>query len=258
LDGTVSDGTWTAELGANRATYSKTNKPPQAGNKYTLAMSAPINGGSLVIGDGASQPGGVGFGTFSVDKLGNLRFRGKLDDGTTLSEGTFVSSVGQWPLYASLYSGNGLVLGWFTFVSQPTNDLSGAVSWIKLAQAKGKLYPGGFTNESGTIGSSYRFTNNLPVFNWTTGQVALVSSRLLSQNLTNRITLSPTNHIWTGEGNLKFKITTPAASFSGRDISPTNEKPISFSGVVLQKQNTGLGYFLGTHEAGIVVVGPAQ
>jgi hypothetical protein len=251
LDGSVSDGTWIAELGANRAVYSKTNKPSQAGQKFTLAMSA--RAGRLAVGDGTSQPGGVGFGSLSVDNAGNVGFRGTLDDGTPLSQSTFVSSLGQWPLYKSLYGGKGLLIGWLAFVSQPTNDLSGAVSWIKSAQVKGKLYPAGFTNETETIGSIYGWTNNAP-FNWQTGQVALVSATILS---TNQITLNKTNNTWTGAQNLKFKFNQPAGLFNGRVIN-TNRRSVGFNGVMLQKQNIGVGYFLGTHESGVVVVGPAH
>jgi photosystem II stability/assembly factor-like uncharacterized protein len=251
LDGTVSDGTWTAELAANRAVYSKTNKPSQAGQNFTMAMSA--HSGRLAVGDGASQPGGVGFGSLSVNKAGNVSFRGTLDDGTPLSESTFISSFGQWPLYRSLYGGNGLLIGWLTFVNQPTNDISGAVSWIKSGQVRGKLYPAGFTNETDTIGSIYRWTNNTPPFNWKTGQVALVSPSILS---TNQIALNRTNYTWTGGQNLKFKINGPSGAFNGRVINVS--RPVGFNGVVLLKQNTGVGYFIGAHETGMVVVGPAH
>jgi hypothetical protein len=250
LDGTVSDGTWTAELAANRAVYSRTNKPPQAGKKFTMAMSA--RGGRLAVGDGAFQPGGVGFGSLSVNKAGILAFRGTLDDGTSISASTFISSSWQWPLYRSLYGGKGLIIGWLTFVNQSTNDINGAVSWIKSAQV-GKLYPAGFTNETETIGSLYRWTNSTPPFNWNTGQVTLVGPSILS---TNQITLDRTNYTWTGGQNLKFKINGPAGVFNGRVVNLTNSRPVGFNGVVLQKQNIGAGYFIGVHETGIVVVGP--
>ena len=93
LTGTVSDGTWTADLAANPAVYSKTNPAPQAG-KYTLLIPGGDNG--------AIAPGGNGFGAVTVSETGAVTFNGMLGDGTPVTAASMVSSDGQWPLYASL------------------------------------------------------------------------------------------------------------------------------------------------------------
>src|SRR6516165_551138 len=59
LNGLLSDGTWLAELAANRAVYSHLNPVPQGATKYTLGIP-----GSL---DAATQPAGWGYGAVSLD-----------------------------------------------------------------------------------------------------------------------------------------------------------------------------------------------
>jgi hypothetical protein len=194
----------------------------------------------------------------SVDTAGNVAFRGKLNDGTPLVEKTFVSTSAQWPLYASLYGNKGLLIGWLSFLTTPGSDVAGAVSWIKLPQPQTQFYPAGFTNETETIGSIYRFTNGFPALNWRTGQVAMVSASILTQNITNRVTLNPTNNTWAGEEDLKFRINAPTGLFNGRTANPSTGKAVVFNGVVLQRQNTGFGYFLGRHQTGVVLVQSAK
>ena len=137
LTGTISDGTWTADLLANNAVYTKANPAPQAG-KYTLLIPGSENA--------ATQPGGNGFGAVTVSDLGAITFSGTLGDGTRVTASSVVSHDGQWPFYVSLYGGKGSILGWLSF----TNDgaISGQTGWFKLAMPAAKLYPGGFTNSA--------------------------------------------------------------------------------------------------------------
>ncbi len=248
LSGLVSDGAWTAELIANRAVYSKTNFAPQAGS-YTLVLPGSD--------DAATQPGGDSYGTLTVSTIGGIKFAGVLGDGTKVSQSTIVSRAGQWPLYASLYSGNGSVLGWITFTNQLTDDLNGLVSWIKLAQLSAKLYPGGFTNETEAIGSMYRFTNGVRVLNLSTGIVWLAQGNL-GESFTNQVALGLDNKVTNlSSNNLSLSLTTKSGLFKGSATAPGAAKAIPFSGVVLQKQNAGFGYFLGTNQSGEVFFGPA-
>ncbi len=241
LAGLISNGVWTAELLANRDIYSKTNLAPQNG-KYTL----------LLPGAAASdqQPGGDSYGTVTVDTQGNISLSGSLADGTKISQKTFVSADGLWPLYATLYSGSGSLLGWLTFTNTSTNDIEGLVTWFKLPQTRAKYYPLGFTNQNDVVASRYLFTNNVPVLNFSTGQVWLVNGNL-SQAFTNFVDLETNNKV-IGTNKFTLTITTSSGLFKGSAPSPDTGKPISFNGVILQKQNYGGGYFLGTNQAGRV------
>jgi len=102
IAGTISDGIWTAQLAANRAHFSKTIPAPQSGS-YTLVIPGSD--------DATSQPGGDGAGTLKVDISGNITFTGTLGDGTKVSQHTFMSKDGQWPLFVSLYAKQGFLIG---------------------------------------------------------------------------------------------------------------------------------------------------
>ena len=91
ITGQVSDEVETNWLRAYRSVYSTTNRAPAGGKKYTLAIA----GGE----DAATQPAGYGFGTVSVDVGGTISFNGTLADGTKVSQTTFLSRDGHWPLY---------------------------------------------------------------------------------------------------------------------------------------------------------------
>ncbi len=145
LTGTISDGTWTADLVADAAVYSRTNPAPQTG-KYTLLIPGCENA--------STQPGGNGFGAVTVEPSGNVIFSGILGDGTPVTSTSIVSSQGQWPLYASFYGGNGSILGWLSFTNE--SGISGQTGWFKLPQTAAKLYAGGFTVSNEVIGSVYQ------------------------------------------------------------------------------------------------------
>jgi hypothetical protein len=245
LSGQISNGVWTAELLANRPVYSKLFNAPENG-RYTL----------LFPGAGESdQPGGDGYGTVKVDASGNITFGGALADGTKVAQSAFVSGAGQWPLYASLNSGKGLLFGWLTFTNLATNDIDGLVTWIKLPQSSAKYYKDGFTNAMELIASRYVFTNGVPVLNMSTGQVWLANGNL-AESFTNQVILATNNKVTgIGTNKLSLNITTSSGLFNG-SVTPPGGKVISIHGVVLQKQQYGGGFFLGTNQSGRVWMGP--
>jgi hypothetical protein len=245
LSGQINDGNWTAELVANRAVYSKTNLAPQEG-KFTVLFPGSSNA--------TEQPGGDGFGTLTVDHYGNLVFSGTLGDGSSVSQSTVTSGQGQWPFYVSLYSGKGSILGWLTFTNQPDSDIAGAPLWTKLPQPTAKFYPAGFTNQTETVGSSFQFTNGSSVLNFAVGELWLANGNL-AQGFTNQFRLG-FNNIVTSTNKMTLTISTSSGLFTGSVANPATKKTIPIYGAVLQKQNIGAGYFLGTNESGEVFLGP--
>ena len=243
LSGEISNGVWTAQLLANRAVYSQAHHAPQAG-KYTLLIPGAE--------ESEQQPGGDGFGTVTVRPAGGISFGASLADGTKVSQSTFVSARGQWPLYASLNAGKGVLFGWLTFTNLATNDIDGTVNWIKLPQSSVQFYRGGFTNETGVIASRYVFTNHVPVLNFSTGQVWFANGNLAA-SFTNQVVLGTNNKV-TSTNKLSLSIATGSGLFTGR-VTPPGGKAIAIGGVVLQKQEFGGGYFLGTNQSGRVYFG---
>ena len=241
--GTVSDGTWTTALSGDRAVYDgKTSIAPLAGNKYTLILPGS--------NDSTTEPGGDGYGTLTVDGTGKIHLAGSLSDGTKLSQVGALSKNGEWPFYVPLYSGQGSVLSWIAFTSTATNDLSGDLTWTKPGMASAKYYPGGFRVETAAWGSLYSPpATGQQVLNFSEGEVVL-SGGNLTQGITNYIGLSPVNKV-TSTNKTSLTFTLPTGLFKG-SVTNANPKTIPFNGVVLQKQNLGCGYFLGTNLSGRV------
>ena len=243
LSGTVSDGTWTAELTADRAVFDgRTSIAPQAG-QYTL----------VIPGDHTSttEAGGYSYGTLTVSKAGTVSCQLYLADGTKLTPSGSVSRHGQWPLYASLSSGQGLVFSWISFTNTPTEDLTGALVWTKPGAPSSRYYPNGFTLATTVSGSEYiQPAKGANVLTLTDGSVALEGGDL-TQNITDQISLGANNRVTDLSGNkLSMTFTPSTGLFTGRLIDPATGKPVLFNGVALQKPNAGYGYFLGTSHSG--------
>jgi hypothetical protein len=243
ITGTVSDGNWMAELAGDRACFSKTNPASFAGRYTFLVLGSP---GSTL------SPGGDSYGTASVDSNGWVKVKGYLADKTSLSAKVPVARSGQWPLYASLYSGKGAVLGWAAFTNRAATDFDGVLSWNKAALSTAKYYPGGFSSEAALLGSRYAApvgpTNK--VLNLSNSVVTLNGGNI-SQGFTNDVILGLSSKVTNASPHhLKVSFTLSSGLFSG-SFTPTNEtKATSFKGVVLQKANYGAGHFLGTNLSG--------
>lgn len=247
ITGQVSADAWTAQLVAYAGVFSKTNPCPQVG-QYTLAFPGSD--------DPATGPVGDGYAAVKVDSLGNVSIAGKLSDGTPISSKISLSQNPQFPLFASLYSGQGLFLGWLTFSNQTDSDLSGPLTWIAPSNAKLKIDPAGFTNQLQAAGSGFQFIPGTPVLNITNGLVSFDFGDL-AQNFTNQILLTNNSTVVNLSSNkLTCKITTSSGLFSGSVSIPGIKQAIPFAGVILQKDNIGTGYFLGGNQNGRVSFGP--
>lgn len=243
ITGEFSDGVWTAELNGARAASSPVT---QAGH-YTLL----IPGGA----DGVNQPGGDSYGTIILGPTGTIAFKGVLADGTKVTEKANLLTTGQMPFYVPLYSGHGSILGWLTFSNGANSDITGTVDWFKPAGSPGKLYPAGFTNSTEAAGSSYQFTKGVPALNFSAGEVWLANGNL-SSAFTNQVTLDSSSKVANQSSNkLTLTIATSTGMFKGSGVDPVSGKALNFTGVLLQKQNFGGGFFTGTDQAGRVFFG---
>jgi Divergent InlB B-repeat domain/Fibronectin type III domain len=245
MTGSVSDGTWTADLLANPAIYSHTNLAPQAG-RYTMLIPGANNS--------AGQPGGNGFAAVTVNTLGDVSLSGTLGDGTAFTSSSVVASQGQWPFYVALYGGKGSILGWLSFATN--GDVNGQIDWFKTPEATAKFYPGGFDFGAEIIGSPYKYTNGLPVLGFTDGDGLLsLTDGDLSESITNQVVLGamPATESFTN----KLSVLNSTGMFHGSVINPATRKPIALRGIVLQNQNFGAGCFLGTNQSGSVYLSPA-
>jgi uncharacterized repeat protein (TIGR02543 family) len=250
--GTISDGTWTADVVADPAVYSRTNPAPEAG-KYTMVIPGSD--------EASSQPGGNGFGSVIVTSLGTVTFTGTLGDGTTVTASSVVTSDGQWPFFAPLYGGKGSILGWLNFTN--TGLIAGDTAWFKLPMSSAKLYPGGFTNNATVMGSSYQFTNGEPLLGSSEGDLILTNGDL-SAGVTNSIVIGSQVNLTTGgssggtANNAKVTFVDSTGMFRGTVLNPDTGKEMPYSGVVLQNQGLGAGLFVGPNETGSAVISPTK
>jgi hypothetical protein len=245
ISGTVSDGAWTAALYGGRAAFdARTNVAPQWGN-YTLIIPG--------IDGSATEPGGDSYGTVAVSKGGTVSFQGNLADGTSLSPSAPLLNGGQWPLYASLHSGQGVLWGWLYFTN--ASALGGSVSWVKPALGSGN-YPHGFAVTSTVLRARHSppcdGTNVLGLTRQTDLTLTLTGNAL-AESITNRLALAANATVSTLSGpraSLSFKTSTGV--FQGSVANPGGSGSISFAGVLLQDQRVGSGFFIGHNEAGEV------
>jgi PKD repeat protein len=122
MTGTISDGTFTSVLLADRAVFNHKNPCPQAG-QYAVVFGVPSS-------NSTNFPSGTGTATFTVTTAGTGRMTGVLSDGTKINVSAPVSQYGSWPLYEALYSKKqGACIGWVSFGTN--NTLSATVDWYQ-------------------------------------------------------------------------------------------------------------------------------
>jgi hypothetical protein len=249
IRGSVSDGRWTADLMADKLVFSKSAHPNQVG-AYTF----------LIPGDSQDDngPAGYSIGTVNVDGGGNVTWSGALADGSKVTQKSALSADGIWPLYSSLYSGKGAVLGWIQFTTN--NIASGDVVWVKPSGVSSQ-YPGGFTNLVTSFGSPYQKpAAGTRVLDWSDGLGQFsISGGGLNQAWTNQIRLELNNRVTSLSGpKLTLSITPTSGLFRGTFVDPDSHKSEPFQGVLFQDINIGVGYFLGSGQSGEIRLEPAQ
>lgn len=236
LFGTVSDGTWTADLVADRATFDgRTSVSPDMG-QYTMII--PRN---FTV---TNSPGGDGYAVINVDRFGRLRIVGALADGTKFSESTMVSKGGQWPVYAPLYRGQGSIYGWMLLNGSADEDLSGDVTWIRPEMPWTWYYPDGFAIIVSSWGSRYvRPPRGTAVLDLPLASIDFNGGNV-PWGITNSITIDSNNRVTNLSANgLRLTFSPANGVFSGRVMDPITWDWLPFGGVVLQRFAMGAGYF---------------
>ena len=241
--GRVTDGSWESSLTAQINSDGTANQAATAGN-YTLVLPGRL---------GASNaPAGHSYATVNVSRKGLAKFTGTLSDGTRCSQSAHVSKTGVWPLYAALYSGQGLVLSWLNFTNRANDDLHGTVHWINPPGST-DYASSGFAYSLEATGSAYQQeTTPLP------GQNAHVSFRGgdLGPGFTNLVSLDTGKFENQGQNPLTLKLSRNNGLFQGKVTDPTSGASYRFGGVVLQKQNAGYGFLSGSSRASEVTIRP--
>jgi hypothetical protein len=251
IAGSVGNADWFSVLAAGRAAATPATNFAGA---YTLLLPP---------GDGAptNSPGGYGFATLTNSADGNVVLAGCLGDGEAIGQSVPLLQHGKIPVYVSLYTGRGSLMGWAAFSNPLPKTVSGVLNWIKPPTAVNTLYPQGFTNAAHILGSEYAPPRagapalNLPDATLTlaggdlAGGPLVFTVGLASNNIITNLTGAPTNHLAvsivpsTGAMTLTFRPTGAAAD-------------IVAQGAVLQNQTNAAGWFFGANQTGSFLLTP--
>ena len=247
--GTVSDGVFTSDLLADLAVYTRLNPCPWAG-RYTFVLE-PVDNSDPTV------PQGCGYGTLTVSTTGSGQMRGVLGDGAKITGIVPVSGYGTWPLYASLYKNQGSCIGLTTFATNDT--LSATVNWFKPSEPKDHDYPDGFTTAPTLTGAIYVSPTAGGPSIAANGQLTLGGGNLQS-NLVKSVAIDANGNVTVSPADsdrLTLKINPVTGQFSGGFLNPAVGKTVKLSGLLLQIDNSGAGYFPGTNQTGFVIYEPA-
>ena len=265
LTGTIIDGAnpgWLSQLQADRAVFNaKSNPATNYNGRYTFIIPP---------GDGAptNDPGGYGYATLTNSTAGNVELVGRLGDGTAISQSVPISKDGYIPLYVSLYSRQGSLLGWLAVTNNASNSppqtlLGNNLSWIKLSSKGHGLYAAGFTNANlSVLGSFYvpqkSGADVLPLL--TNATLILSNGDLSSPLVYSNLTFNGDKLVDTDPNNPSNPLTgaiVPGTGVLTLSFRPTGvNHNITASGVVLpgQTSTNAAGWFLGTNQSGFFLL----
>ena len=255
MPGTLADGAMTLNFSADRAALgTRTNPAPQSG-KYTLGFlpATPV--------DATVVPPGSGFAFVNVDISGRVRGMGSLADGTPINFATALSRGGAAPFYLILARSGGAIFGTLRFSTAGSSDIAGEMDWFK--SPGGRNYPGGFSTKLVIAGSHYsspppgarvlilRDIEANANMTFRAGNLSNEIARSLTFTGAPRVSISqpPTDR-------LVLSVAPANGLFTGQFFHPDLNRLTSFRGAILQKQNIGVGYFLGSTESGSVELRP--
>ena len=144
VSGTNEGAGWKSALYAEQGAA-----PASVSHQYTLLLSSTNAAGEIPPGDGY---------VLMTNHLDNFTLTGALPDGATFSQSLPVGTLGNLPVFASLYGNTGFLLGWINFNSNgipqaATNLAATNLIWIKPARPG--IYPDGFTDSLSVEGSEW-------------------------------------------------------------------------------------------------------
>lgn len=252
IRGTITWGEISATVNLPRAPYDKKNPAPENWSG-SFTMLVPTDSALSV-----NEPGGDGWATVSISTAGAVRVAGELGDGTKWIESAFLSSTGEFSLFSELYKTKpkGHAGGRIVFRNQTNiSDFDGQLQWVKRADAKEKIYAGGFSVERWIIGSRFAApaTGSFILSALTEAEpnasVSLYGSQLAGTGLEGELARVVTwnkNHQWLhyGPEKLQGKANKANGALTGSFRDPVSGKTLSLKGVVFQKQDIAAGNFL--------------
>jgi hypothetical protein len=238
ISGTNGETPWMAPLIADQAA-SMTNSA-----RYTLTIGPDTNSpasNSVPIGDGYA---------LLSDHQGTVMITGGLADGTTFSQSVPASAEKEVPVYAHLYGGKGLVLGW---INLGTND-TGPLYWIYPGKS-GTLFTNAFTNINPVALSPW---SNNPPTNMLPTSLQLVDMTEGAAPQTNTYVLTISNNYQLGAVSGSNELSGSINPKTGQLTLSigSGESMINGHGAVLLNSTNGGGYFSTNTVSGAILLNP--
>ena len=249
------------------ATLNPLPAPLAATGAYTFVVPS-------LSGSGALEPGGDGWATATLNASGTLSLTGTLGDGTRFTETAYLSTEGTAALSIPLYAtnpGKGWLGARLTFRNLPSvSDFDGPVRWLKgldtRAPQRERLYPNGFDLQLTGIGNRYlpptvdqRALSQLANQHHN-AEVSLigVTAPATSTGALDKIVswLSSNQIVHYGPQRLSGSARPPTGGVVGSFTDAGSRIPVSFSGVVLQKQGLVAGHFVHGSASGALRILP--
>jgi hypothetical protein len=216
--------------------------------------------------DPAAGPGGYSYGTATVGKNGEVGVVLHLADGASpaITFSSFVAQDGSCPLYASLYGGKGVILGWLEFQLAPDDPnltLQGAVNWVKLP-VEDKYYTNGFASAPNIYVELYLppkvGTNN---YGWP-GEYFVIDQGFFGSSLPDEtdvaLTFDSAKNTFSVTNNtnkVAIALTPGTGLLTGSFVDPTDSKT-AYSYVGVDIDGYGYGFYMGTNkETGPIFIG---
>lgn len=243
ITGSVIDGSnsWNSTLLAVRAGFGPGNQATNFSGRYTMVLPPTSTNG----------PGGYSFATLNNSSTGNVSLSGRLADNTAVSQSVPVSKEGNIPVYVSMYSREGLLMGWLALTNNPGRTILGTnLTWIKAGSRTGTLYSGGFTNTNINVLGAF-YTNN---FTLAGGTLTFSNGSLPSALIFSNVTIS-NNKLSTSDSAVSGVVSPATGLLTVTVKPPAAASTITAKGVLLEDTGTNAaGWFLGTDQSGFFLL----
>jgi WD40 repeat protein len=251
ISGTISDGTTSANVSADRYVWNPVTRPAPAG-----VYSVMIPGGS-----GSGEPNGAGIGFATVNSSGLVFFSGNMSDWTPVACITYLAKNRSWPLFLR-GGGTDTLIGQVQIEDIPgQSDMDGNITWMR--RPSNGRFSAGFSMNTSFLASSIITSpppginsllippaaNNVSV---TIGGADTASDTVFDATLTGGNQLIP-DSFGSGFGlQLSFH---PNGLVSGQFFHPDTAQLIGFAGIIFQKQHMAAGFWLrGPEMSGYITV----
>jgi hypothetical protein len=192
-------------------------------------------------------PGGFSYGSATVNKKGEVAVVINLADGTSrpFSFSGAMARDGTCPIYAPLYGGKGVILGWIQFATDGSGIIEqSSVSWLKPPVAD-NYYTGGFLITPNLSGSLYiRSKPGTNIFGATDLAFAIDEDYPgfpLPSPTNFAVTFNPVNGKFSGVDEVTITLTPTTGALTGFFHSSGRKAPYNYHGI--EVNGSGFGFF---------------